>query len=113
MSDATRQRSDRFHLLRLPELAFQLAALGKVADRRGRPQPILGFQQAQADLYREFRAILVQSVQIESLAHSARFRLLEESSAMPGMPLPQSFRHQKFDRFSQQLFARITERPFG
>src|SRR5258707_12772470 len=103
MSDATRQRSDRFHLLCLPELAFQLATLGKVSDRCGCPQPILGFQQAQADLHREFLAILAQSVQIESLAHRARFRLLEDSSAMSGMARPHSFRYQKVDRFSQQL----------
>src|SRR5579863_3974971 len=95
------------------ECLFDLLALGDITNRTGDQRAFRSFQRAETDLDWEFRAVLAPAKELESRAHRAHFRILEEPFTVTWMSSLESFRKQHFYFMIQQFLAGITEPLFG
>src|SRR5258708_15781240 len=69
-------------LEKAPELLLGPLAVRDVANGTGHQRSFFGLQRAQADLDREFRAVLAEAEQLEPGAHRTDFGTGEEPCAM-------------------------------
>src|SRR5439155_338128 len=83
-------------------------ALGDIADSARHQYAFLGFERAETDLHRKFRAIFAQAVEFKTRTHRPGARLRKEIRAMPDMEVAKTFRQQRLDRLSAQFSALIT-----
>ncbi len=95
------------------ERALDLLALRDVADRAGDKDAFLGFERAQADLDREFLAILAPAVELEAHAHRPHARVGEETVAMSWVQASIALGQQQLDGLLEKLGARIAEESLG
>jgi len=77
---------------------------------RGQHQPV--FQRAQADIRREFGAVLAQPVKLDPGAHDAAGGALGIVGALIQMGLAETRRDQAFDGEAGQLLRGVAEQGF-
>src|SRR5271165_1165730 len=92
---------------------LHLLALGNVTDGTHHQRTVLGFQRAQADLYREFTAVLAQAVKFQSGPHGSGTRLGKKIRAVTHMSDTKTFRQQYLDELSTKFALLVTEESFG
>ena len=87
-------------------------ALGDVTNGAGDEDALLRAVRAEADLYRELRAVLAACEELESGAHGANVRVAKEIRAMTNMLLTKALRDKDVDPMAQQFFAAIAKQVF-
>ncbi len=106
--DAARQPSDRFHLLRLPELVLQTVPVRDVADDGHHEQAFVSAEGTQADFGRELRAVFAARSQVAaSEAHRTFAGSRVEFLAMVDVRLSQVARQQHLDRLAKQILPAV------
>ena len=99
-------------VLLLPHL-FEPSAVRDVADRAGDQHAVLGFQRAQADLHRNLRAVLAESMELQPGTHRPYARIREEPGPVATVRRPVPLGHEDLYRIAQQVHALVTEEPLG
>src|SRR5207302_5474374 len=85
---------------------------GRDVHDGGEDEPALVlFDRVQTDFDGDLGAVLAETEELSPRSHRPGLGSLEESGAEPGMPLPESLRHQPFDSLPEQLFAVVSEQP--
>src|SRR5260221_905957 len=92
------------------EFLLRLLAVSDVANGAHRHSAFFGRDGAQTNFDRKFLAVLAQSVEFEPGAHRAGAWLAKISRAMSDMTATKASRQQRFDEFTAQLPACITEK---
>ena len=104
--DAAGELADRLHLLRLPELAFDLLAAGEVADEAGEDSLSVGARLADRQLDREDPAVLGDPLDQAAVADDPRLagsQIVGEVGVMLG---PVGLGHQHLDVAADHLSGR-------
>jgi len=70
---------------------------------------VAGRNRVEADLDREFAAVLAPRVELAAVGHVAHARVGEEAAHQRGVVRPRSLRHQHVDRLPEQLRAGVAE----
>ena len=95
------------------ELLGGLAAVGDVAHRGGGEIAFLGFQRREADLDREFAAVLAPPGQFQPGAHFAHLGVGEVAGAVAQVLAAQALGHQQLHRLADHLLAQVAEQALG
>jgi hypothetical protein len=96
-------------LQRRLDAVLPLLALGNVEDGRQHHRPLVGLDRIEADLDREFAAVLAQTEEVAAGVHRSRARIAEKCAAPRRIAVAEPLRRQHFDGLAEQLGARITE----
>jgi hypothetical protein len=82
---------------------LDLLPLGDVHDGAEDQEALLGLDRVEADLDREFAAVLAPAAQVASHPYGPRLRVGEEAGPVLGVLGPEAFRDQHLHQLPQQL----------
>ncbi len=112
MGDAARQAPDRLELLSLEDLTHGELASRDVHHGGEDLKPARPEDRRQADLYRELRAVLASSGEVEADAHRPGQRAGQVFGSV-GDVSGDPFGEEELDRLADQLVARVAEGELG
>src|SRR5437763_1155890 len=95
------------------DLLLPLPAFGDVADRARDQRSFLGLERAQADFDRELRAVLAQTIKLETGAHGTDFRVREVTASVCRVAGTKALGDEDLHKLAHKLDPRVAEEPLG